>query len=112
MKFKWSPDGPQSSFVGSSSPAVIVHWVRERHAIERGQERTDEVIRCWRFCCVRRQDDRNTRWLHKDWLEPHRADPVAVLFLSLLFRFCINDGRVAGELSLPYPWDPARYLAE
>jgi DNA polymerase I-like protein with 3'-5' exonuclease and polymerase domains len=111
-KIKWSPDGPQSTFVGPSSPAVIIHWLRERFAIERGEGSADEVIHRGRFCRTRRQDDRGTRWLHEHWLEPHRDDPTAIFFLSLLYRCCINDGRVAGELSLPFPWDPARYLAE
>ena len=110
-KLKWAADGPQSTFVGPSAPAVVLHWLRERSAIERGEAAGDEVIRLGRFCCVRRQDDRGTRWLHEHWLGPHHADPD-LWFLALVYRACINDGRVAGEISIPLPCDPARYLAE
>jgi hypothetical protein len=106
-KLKWSPDGPQSTFVGPSSPAVVLHWLRERSAIERGEAAGDEVIRLGRFCCVRRQDDRSTRWLHEHWLQPHHDDPD-LWFIALLYRACINDGRVAGELTLPLPWNAER----
>jgi DNA polymerase len=111
-KLKWAPDGPQSTFVGPSGPATVLHWVRERWAVQRGEGITDEIIRRGRFCCVRREDDRNTRWLHKHWLEPHRDNPEALFFLALVFRACINDGRVAGEISIPFPWDAERYRAE
>jgi hypothetical protein len=111
-KLKWTPDGPQSTFTGPSSPDVILHWVRERLAVQRGEGCTDEVIRRGRFCCVHRQDDRGTRWLHEHWLEPHRDDPDAIFFLSLVYRACINDGRVASEISVPFPWGAERYLAE
>src|SRR5436190_24071408 len=97
-KLKWTPDGPQSTFTGPSSPEVILHWVRERLAVQRGEQCTDEVIRRGRFCCVHRQDDRGTRWLHEHWLEPHRDNPEAIFFLALLYRACINDGRIAGEI--------------
>jgi DNA polymerase len=110
-KIKWAPDSPQSTFTGPSSPAVALHWLRERFAVERGDPAADEVVRLGRFCCVRRENDRGTRWLHEHWLEPHRGDPD-LWFLALVYRVCINDGQVAGELTLPLPYDADLYLAE
>ena len=101
----------KSSFTGPSGPAVLLHWLRERDRVARGLDSDDEIIQRGRFCQVRRQDDRGTRWLHENWLEPHRDDPDA-WFLALVFRCCINDGRVAGEITCPLPWDGPRYLAE
>src|ERR1700751_3538072 len=110
-KLKWSPDGPVSTFTGPSSPEGVLHWLRERHAIEKGETCSDPVIKAARFCRTRRQDDRGTRWLHENWLTPNRDDPDAVWFLSVIFRLCVNEGRVCREISLPLPWDGARYLS-
>jgi DNA polymerase len=110
-KLKWAPTGPQPTFEGPSSPAVVLHWIRERDRIFRGEGSTDELISRGRFCCVRRQDDRGTRWLHEQWLEPNR-DALDLWFLALLYRACINDGRVCAALTVPLPWDAERYLAE
>jgi DNA polymerase I-like protein with 3'-5' exonuclease and polymerase domains len=111
-KLTWTPDGPpQSTLTGPSSPATVVHWVRERWRVQHGEPTDDEVIKQGRFCAVRRSDDRNTRWLHEHWLEPNRDNPNA-WFLALLFRVAVNDGRVAAEISLPLPWDAQQYLTE
>jgi DNA polymerase len=110
-KLKWTPDGPQSTFTGPSEPAVVLHWFRQRFAIERGEEVTDPVVKLGRWCSTRRQNDRQTIWPHEHWFGPHRDDPD-VWFLALLYRCCINDGRVAAEISLPLPFDAERYLAE
>jgi hypothetical protein len=107
---KIAPTRLKSTFEGPSGPAVVLHWLRERHRIECGQGSDDEIMHRGRFCRVRRQDDRNTRWLHENWLAPHRGDPAAVLFLATVFRFCLNDSRIAGEIPLPWPWNPTLYL--
>ena len=108
---KWTPDGPQSTFKGPSSPDVVLHWIRERWGVLCGKGTADEVVRLGRFCQVRRQDDRGTCWLHEHWLAPNRDD-LDLWFLALLYRCCINDGRVASEITCPLPWDGPRYLAE
>jgi DNA polymerase bacteriophage-type len=103
----------KSTFEGPSGPAVILHVIRERNHVARGEGTDDEIIRFGRLCNVRRMADRGTIWLHKNWLEPHH-DPDA-WFLALVYRCCINDGRVAGEIGVPFPFDAEaeeRYLAE
>jgi alpha-glutamyl/putrescinyl thymine pyrophosphorylase clade 1 len=85
--------------------------MRERWRVECGEHTNDEIIRRGRFCRVHRQDDRQTRWLHETWLEPNRDNPD-VWFLALVYRCCINDGRVASAITCPLPWDAACYLAE
>ena len=83
----------------------------ERWGVLCGKGTADEVVRLGRFCQVRRQDDRGTCWLHEHWLAPNRDD-LDLWFLALLYRCCINDGRVASEITCPLPWDGPRYLAE
>lgn len=35
----------------------------------------DFALQKYRFCQVRREDDRVTRWIHENWLQPHADDP-------------------------------------
>lgn len=49
------------------------YWVRERESIRKRREAgdplpwtTDYILREWKFCNVRREDDRVTRWIHKN----------------------------------------------
>jgi hypothetical protein len=35
----------------------------------------DAALQKYRFCQVRREDDRVTRWIHENWLRPHADDP-------------------------------------
>lgn len=55
----------------------LLHWVEEREAIRVRKERgdpfpwtDDPILREWRFCCVRREDDRVTRWIRAEIREP------------------------------------------
>jgi DNA polymerase len=114
-KLKWKPDGPQSTFLGPSRREVILHWYRNRRLIECGQPAQDPVVQIARSCRTRRQDDRQTLWLHDKWLRPVQDDPDAVLLRALIFRVCINDFRVAREITAPTKFeaeDLSRYVDE
>ena len=57
---------------------VLLHWVREREAVRVRKERgdafpwtADPIIRSWRFCCVRREDDRVTKWIAENIRKPY-----------------------------------------
>ena len=60
----------------------LVVWIHTREEVRKKKEAgkpppwtTDEIIANWRFCCVRRNDDKVTRWIHTNWLDPHSGDP-------------------------------------
>lgn len=53
----------------------LLHWIKERESIrtkkESGQPKPwteDPVLRDYKFCNVRRNDDRVSRWIHDYWL--------------------------------------------
>jgi len=53
---------------------LLVHWVRHRELARMNKEAglrkpwsTDPIIQSTRFCCVRRMDDRVSRWLLDCW---------------------------------------------
>lgn len=56
---------------------ILLHWVREREAIRQRKDRGDSfpwtddpILKAYRFCCVRREDDRVTRWIRTNIREP------------------------------------------
>lgn len=61
---------------------TLFHWVREREAIRVRKDRgdpfpwtDDAILRDWRFCCVRREDDRVTRWIEENIRRPFEGHP-------------------------------------
>lgn len=60
---------------------------------------SDPVLQSWRFCNVRREDDKVTQWFRDNIREPLRDDP-AVFFATVAFRW-FNTIRT-GELLAPY----------
>lgn len=70
---------------------TMLYWVREREAIRLRKETdglpppwtTDRILRDWRFCNVRREDDRVTRWIKTTIREPYRDHP------HLWFMLCV-----------------------
>ena len=62
----------------------LAHWINERESIRLAREASkpqdkwtkDPILQTYRFCNVRREDDRVTQWIAKHWREPNRADPM------------------------------------
>ncbi len=55
----------------------LKYWVTEREAIRVKKEAglpppwtTDPILSTYRFCCVRRMDDKVSRWIMTNWYEP------------------------------------------
>lgn len=69
----------------------LLHWVREREAIRARKEdgglpfpwTEDPILRTYRFCAVRREDDRVTRWIQNNIRRPYMNHPY------LWFMLCI-----------------------
>ncbi len=69
---------------------VLCHWVREREAV-RIRKRAgmaapwtdDPIISKYRFCNVRREDDRVTVWVRKHIREPFADDPNLWFMLAI-----------------------------
>lgn len=59
----------------------------------------DPILRAWRFCNVRREDDKVTIWFRENIRDPLRNDPK-VLFATIAFRWF--NTIFTGELIKPY----------
>ena len=104
--------------VEQMSPAdMLVYFVREREAIRQNKEdynreapwTEDPILREYRFCNVRREDDRVTRWIADNWRKPNKGDPD-LWFAMVVARF-INWPPTLMRIGYPVPWDEGNFLA-
>lgn len=92
----------------------LVAFIREREAIRVRKEDMapgawpiftgDPILATYRFCNVRREDDRVTRWIAEHWRTPHADDPD-LWFAMVVARF-INWPETLQWLGYPTPWVP------
>jgi hypothetical protein len=94
----------------------LLNWITEREAIRKRRANGDpppwtnnEILREWRFCNVRREDDYQTRCIATGWREPHADDPD-LGFAMAVARF-VNWWPTLAELGYPVPWEPDRFVA-
>ena len=87
----------------------FIWYLNERWAIHQRRLRgdappwtDDEALRRWRFCQVRREDDRVTRWIHAEWLRPHADDPD--LWHAMCVARTFNLPTTLSAIGWPEPW--------
>lgn len=108
----------------SSNPdyAPLWTWVKEREAVRVRKDRGDPspwtgdpIIGAYRFCNVRREDDRGTVWVRENIREPYAEHPL--LWLMLCIARQINWPDTLAELISEGAWpsseafDPAKMTA-
>lgn len=90
----------------------VAYWVTERESVRLKKEAglpppytTDPVISRYRFCNVRRADDKVSRWLQAEWYTPNFGHPNMLLACALA-RF-VNKPETLAFVGFPKRWDPA-----
>jgi hypothetical protein len=85
------------------------YWVTERERIRIRKDRgdappwtTDSILATYRFCNVRREDDRGTVWIRENIREPFADDPL--LWLMLCIGRQINWPATLEELMVIDAW--------
>jgi hypothetical protein len=68
----------------------------------------DPIFKKYRFCNVRREDDRVTRWLKKHWRDPYAGHPNMVG--AMLLARMINWPPTLEAIGFPDKWDPAHII--
>jgi hypothetical protein len=73
---------------------ILIYWIRARERVraakESGQPKPwtdDPLLRDFRWCNVRRLDDRVSRWLFERWYGDPDGDPVAAAALARLVNW-------------------------
>ena len=68
----------------------FIYWITERESIRRlkeeGREKPwteDKILQTYRFCNVRRMDDKVSQWLLNNWYEPNFDHPNALVACGL-----------------------------
>ena len=95
---------------GSSPLERFCYWVSERERIRKKKESgkailtQDPILRRFRFCNVKREDDRVTRWVAKNW---RRTDDENVWHAMVIARF-INWPATLEYCGYPEPWTTSR----
>lgn len=86
---------------------------RERHRVAkeggRAVDKPDDIISRFRFCNVRRNDDRVTRWIHEHYLEEWRESPD-LWFALMVARLFNNEDTLAEIKQHVLPFKPGPML--
>lgn len=89
----------------------FVYWIKERESIrlrrKAGKPKPwtdDEILQKYRFCNVRRMDDKVSQWLLKNWYEPNK-NHRNVLLACALARY-INLPSSLEIIGFPKRWRP------
>lgn len=95
----------------------LLYWIKERQAIHERRAAgkpapwtNDPILQQYRFCNVRREDDRVTRWLHTNWLRPNEARTLGDLVFATAVARLVNWPDSLAELRFPVPWRPEKFV--
>ena len=101
----------------SQAPYIndLVHWIVEREQVRIRKEcdkpkpwSQDPILQTTRFCNVRREDDKVTKWLRKNWFDPHALHPN-LAFSACLARV-VNWPATLEQLGFPLTWSPKEFI--
>jgi hypothetical protein len=91
--------------------ARLIAFAIEREAIRTRREAgqawpwtQDPILAAGRFCNIRREDDRVSRWVMANVIEPNRSDPD--LWHKIVIARCVNEPDALAELDWSQPFDP------
>lgn len=82
------------------------HWIREREKCREGYDKklpkpwsTDPILQAYRFCNVRREDDKVTKWIKNNWRDPY--DGHSNMVLAMVMARTINWPDTLAEVKFP-----------
>jgi hypothetical protein len=94
---------------------TFMYWIRERESIRKKRNigvpkpwTDDPILQQYRFCNVRRMDDRVSDWLLKKWYRPYRDHPNIVP--AVVLARLLNRIETLEEIGFPRVWSPDRLL--
>lgn len=89
------------------------YWITERESIRLKKEAgepppwtDDPILQTYRFCNVRRMDDKVSRWLLENWYGPHRNHPMMLVNAALARHF--NLPAALNAIGFQERWQPER----
>lgn len=89
--------------------ADLVKFIFERESVRIKKEAgepwpwtRDPILRVYRFCNVRREDDKETRLIHQHWLTPNRGE--GDLWFAMAVARLVNWWPTLDAIGWPLPW--------
>ncbi len=93
----------------------LVRFIHKREAVRIAKDAgkpkpwtDDPILQTYRFCNVRREDDKVTRWIKDHWRIPYWDHPN--LFIAMILSRMINWPPCLSEIGFPERWNEATYL--
>ncbi|MCK9569146.1 putative DNA base hypermodification protein [Candidatus Pacearchaeota archaeon] len=90
----------------------LLYWIQERESIRLKRKdgkpppwTDDEILRKYRFCNVRRMDDRVSQWLLNNWYKPNYGHPNMLIACALARQFNVPEALHA--IGFPKVWNPS-----
>jgi hypothetical protein len=94
--------------------AGLIEFIKKREEVRINKEAgkpkpwtTDPILQHYRFCNVRREDDKVTIWIHHNWIRPNYGHPN--LARAILLSRMINWPDTLEEIGFPYYWSKTHY---
>jgi hypothetical protein len=91
----------------------LLYWIQERESIrlkrKAGQPppwTNDEILQRYRFCNVRRMDDKVSQWFLNHWYKPNYGHKNMLVACCLARQF--NNPEAMEAIGFPKSWNPAR----
>lgn len=92
---------------------LFQYWIREREHIREDKESgvprpwtKDPILNTYRFCNVRREDDRVTLWIRRNWSRPKDRNLVLAMAIARL----VNWPDTLEKLGYPEEWNPQHFI--
>lgn len=90
----------------------FVYFINERENVHHlkdeldvpGPWTDDKILQAFRFCNIRRESDRVTRWIARNWRVPH--DGERTLPAAMLLARIINVPETLAHIGYPSKWNP------
>ena len=89
---------------------VLTFWIKEREAIRERRAlgllppwTDDSILANYRFCNVRREDDKVTQWISRHWRTPYRNSRN--LTAALVLARMLNNPDTLEAIEFPVNWD-------
>ena len=97
--------------------AGLIEFIRKREEVRLNREAgkpkpwtDDPILQHYRFCNVRREDDKVSIWIQTNWLDKYRGHPS--MSRAILLSRMINWPDTLEEIGFPFYWNKQVYAGK
>lgn len=93
--------------------SLFKYWIVERERVRRNKESgsprpwtADPILDTYRFCNVRRENDKVTKWIRQNWSHPDHPNFILAMTIARL----VNWPETLAELGFPFEWSEQHFI--